>query len=74
MSVEETEIECAAQVKEFFAKKPLPPKEVIPKEVQEHFRENFVDLPPAYVERMPTDYDRQITKASEQRSRPSSRK
>jgi hypothetical protein len=61
-------------VKEFFVKKPSPPKEVIPKEVQEHFRENFVNRPPSYVERMLTDYDRQIKKACEQRSRPNPRK
>jgi hypothetical protein len=61
-------------VKEFFAKNPSPPKEVIPKEVQEHFREHFVNRPRAYVEHMPTDYERQIEKASENRSRPSPRK
>jgi len=74
MTPEENEIECDRQVKAFFAKKTVPPKEVIPKEVQEHFMEHFIDRPPAYVERMPTHYERQIQKASEQRSRPSPRK
>jgi hypothetical protein len=74
MSDKETDIESAAQVKAFFAPKPLPPKEVIPKEVKEHFREHFVDRPPAWVENMPSDYDRQIRKQRQQRSRPSPRK
>ena len=74
MTPEENEIECDREVKAFFAKKPLSPKEVIPKEVKEHFREHFIDRPPAYVERMPADYERQIEKASEQRSRLSPRK
>jgi hypothetical protein len=74
MTEEENKIECDRQVKEFFAKKPPPPKEIIPGEVQEHFREHFVNRPLAYVEHMPTDYDRQIKKACEQRSRPSPRK